>query len=104
MSFYLPNRFFFKSKESSEGFRIESLNFLKLRDMLVYGVDPLFIDFIFQDLIDKARTTLVGNRNLLQHMQAPMGIPVTSDSDDPAFANFNQVSLHFFPQFQAVSV
>ncbi|EOY29294.1 Uncharacterized protein TCM_036881 [Theobroma cacao] len=55
-----------------------------------------------QDLIDKARTTLVGNRNLLQHMQAPMGIPVTSDSDDPAFANFNQVSLHFFPQFQAV--
>ncbi|KAK6237065.1 hypothetical protein SCA6_012402 [Theobroma cacao] len=44
-----------------------------------------------QDLIDKARTTLVGNRNLLQHMQAPMGIPVTSDSDDPAFANFNQI-------------
>ncbi|XWS72777.1 hypothetical protein CRYUN_Cryun02cG0069900 [Craigia yunnanensis] len=44
-----------------------------------------------QDLIDKARTTLVGNRNLLQRMQASTGIPLTSDSDDPAFTNFNQI-------------
>lgn len=44
-----------------------------------------------QDLIDKARTTLVGNRSLLQRMQAPMGIPLASDSDDPAYANFNQI-------------
>ncbi|XVF89429.1 hypothetical protein PTKIN_Ptkin19aG0129600 [Pterospermum kingtungense] len=44
-----------------------------------------------QDLIDKARTTLVGNRNLLQRMQASMGIPLNSDSDDPAFTNFNQI-------------
>ncbi|KAG2700395.1 hypothetical protein I3843_07G227800 [Carya illinoinensis] len=44
-----------------------------------------------QDLIDKAQTTLVGNRSLLQRMQASVGIPLTSDSDDPAYANFNQV-------------
>ncbi|XVE53509.1 hypothetical protein DITRI_Ditri03aG0009000 [Diplodiscus trichospermus] len=44
-----------------------------------------------QDLIDKARTTLVGNRNLLQRMQASTGIPRTRDSDDPAFNNFNQI-------------
>ncbi|RVW23393.1 hypothetical protein CK203_098198 [Vitis vinifera] len=31
---------------------------------------------LFEDLIDKARTTLVGNRSLLQRMQAPMGIPL----------------------------
>ncbi|KAF5456853.1 hypothetical protein F2P56_026287 [Juglans regia] len=48
-----------------------------------------------QDLIDKAQTTLVGNRSLLQRMQASVGIPFTSDSDDPAYANFNQVA--FFP-------
>ena len=47
--------------------------------------------FNFQDLIDKARTTLVGNRTLLQQMQASVGIPLVSNSDDPAFANFNQV-------------
>uniref|UniRef100_A0A2N9FT68 Protein FAM33A n=1 Tax=Fagus sylvatica TaxID=28930 RepID=A0A2N9FT68_FAGSY len=44
-----------------------------------------------QDVIDKARTTLVGNRTLLQQMQASMGITLISDSDDPAFANFNQI-------------
>ncbi|KAI7998399.1 hypothetical protein ACSBR2_035740 [Camellia fascicularis] len=44
-----------------------------------------------QDLIDKARTTLVGNRSSLQRLQASTGIPVTSDSDDPAYTNFNQI-------------
>ncbi|KAE7996352.1 hypothetical protein FH972_001083 [Carpinus fangiana] len=44
-----------------------------------------------KDLIDKTRTTLVGNISLLQPMQASVGIPLTSDSDDPAFANFNQI-------------
>ncbi|XP_039054890.1 spindle and kinetochore-associated protein 2-like [Hibiscus syriacus] len=44
-----------------------------------------------QDLIDKARTVLVGNRNLVQRMQASTGIPLTSDSDDPALTNFNQI-------------
>ncbi|KAB1204772.1 hypothetical protein CJ030_MR8G027381 [Morella rubra] len=47
-----------------------------------------------QDLIDKARTTLIGNRSLLQRMQASVGIPLTCDSDDSAFANFNQNSAN----------
>ncbi|XP_076958451.1 uncharacterized protein LOC143634181 [Bidens hawaiensis] len=44
-----------------------------------------------QDLIDKARTTIVGNRASSQRLQASMGIPVTNDSDDPAYTNFNEV-------------
>ncbi|KAM1118505.1 hypothetical protein ACFX15_042020 [Malus domestica] len=44
-----------------------------------------------QDLIDKARTTLVGNRNQLQRMEASMGVLADADSDDSAYANFNQV-------------
>ncbi|KAJ8775396.1 hypothetical protein K2173_023161 [Erythroxylum novogranatense] len=44
-----------------------------------------------QDLIDKARTSLIGNRNLLRRMQASMGISLVTDSDDAAFANFNQI-------------
>ncbi|KAI7747178.1 hypothetical protein M8C21_010662 [Ambrosia artemisiifolia] len=43
-----------------------------------------------QDLIDKARTTIVGNRTSLQRLQTSMGIPVTNDSDDPAYTNFNE--------------
>ncbi|KAJ4707743.1 spindle and kinetochore-associated protein 2 [Melia azedarach] len=44
-----------------------------------------------QDLIDKARTVLVGNRSLVQRMQAPLDIPVISESEDHGFANFKQV-------------
>ncbi|KAJ0089840.1 hypothetical protein Patl1_12615 [Pistacia atlantica] len=44
-----------------------------------------------QDLIDKARTTLVGNRSLVQKMQASLDIPVTSESEDPAFASFKEI-------------
>ncbi|KAJ4959409.1 hypothetical protein NE237_026520 [Protea cynaroides] len=44
-----------------------------------------------QDLIDKAKTVLVGNRSSLQRMQASSGIPITRDSDDPALSNFNQI-------------
>ncbi|GAV90557.1 hypothetical protein CFOL_v3_33966 [Cephalotus follicularis] len=44
-----------------------------------------------QDLIDKARTTLVGNRSLLQRMQASTGVPTLADASDPAFQNFNQI-------------
>ncbi|XP_059640394.1 uncharacterized protein LOC132282665 [Cornus florida] len=44
-----------------------------------------------QDLIDKTRTTLVGNRSLLQRLQASTGAPVTSDSDDLAYTDFNQI-------------
>ncbi|KAJ0031663.1 hypothetical protein Pint_12536 [Pistacia integerrima] len=46
-----------------------------------------------QDLIDKARTTLVGNRSLVQKMQASLDIPVTSESEDPAFASFKEVEV-----------
>ncbi|KAF3673776.1 hypothetical protein FXO38_05510 [Capsicum annuum] len=44
-----------------------------------------------QDLIDKARATVVGNRLLLQKLLLSAGVPVTSDSDDPSYASFNQV-------------
>lgn len=44
-----------------------------------------------QDLIDKARTTLVGKRLSIQRLQAATGVPVTSDFDDPAYNNFNQI-------------
>ncbi|PHU08800.1 hypothetical protein BC332_20660 [Capsicum chinense] len=45
------------------------------------------------DLIDKARATLVGNGSLLQKLQLSAGVPVTSDSDDPSYASFNQIGL-----------
>ncbi|KAJ6354773.1 hypothetical protein OIU77_005386 [Salix suchowensis] len=48
-----------------------------------------------QDLIDKARTVLVGNRNLIQRMEVSMGVGVTGDAEDPAFVNFNQASFSF---------
>lgn len=44
-----------------------------------------------QDLIDKARTVLVGNRNLIQRMEVSIGVDVTGDTEDPAFVNFNQI-------------
>ncbi|KAM7459608.1 hypothetical protein LguiA_036602 [Lonicera macranthoides] len=44
-----------------------------------------------QNLIDKASTTLVGNRSLLQRLQASTGIFVTRDSDDTAYTNFNEI-------------
>ncbi|KAI5659702.1 hypothetical protein M9H77_28495 [Catharanthus roseus] len=44
-----------------------------------------------QDLIDKTKTILVGNRSLLQRMQASTGVPVTDDSSDLSFTNFNQI-------------
>ncbi|XP_058203553.1 uncharacterized protein LOC131317887 [Rhododendron vialii] len=44
-----------------------------------------------QDLIDKARTTLVGNISSLQRLQASTGVAVTSDSQDPAYTNFNKI-------------
>ncbi|XP_071695946.1 uncharacterized protein [Rutidosis leptorrhynchoides] len=44
-----------------------------------------------QDLIDKARTNIVGNRASLQRLQTSMGVPVISDSEDSAYTNFNEV-------------
>ncbi|KAJ7966307.1 spindle and kinetochore-associated protein 2 [Quillaja saponaria] len=43
-----------------------------------------------QDLIDEAQTTLIGNKNLVQRMQASLGIPFTGE-DDIAFTNFKQI-------------
>ncbi|ESQ46520.1 hypothetical protein EUTSA_v10000363mg [Eutrema salsugineum] len=43
-----------------------------------------------QDLIDKAQTTLVGNYNLIQKMNASLGESTNGDADD-ALADFNQI-------------
>lgn len=39
--------------------------------------------------------TLVGNRTFIQRIQASVGVPITSDSEDPAYINFNQVIFLF---------
>ncbi|KAG6409687.1 hypothetical protein SASPL_127729 [Salvia splendens] len=44
-----------------------------------------------KDLIDKARTVLVGNRTLLHKLQSSTGVPLTKDADDDAYESFNQV-------------
>ncbi|KAL5699096.1 hypothetical protein ACHQM5_030043 [Ranunculus cassubicifolius] len=44
-----------------------------------------------QDLIDKARATLVANRSLVQRMQISSGVSTTNDSEDPAYTNFNKI-------------
>lgn len=44
-----------------------------------------------QDLIDKARTTLVGNKLLVQQLEASTGVAVTKDSDDSSYSNFKEV-------------
>ncbi|KNA19385.1 hypothetical protein SOVF_062080 [Spinacia oleracea] len=44
-----------------------------------------------QDLIDKASSILVGNRSMVHRMQASVGIPMTSDSEDAAFSSFDQI-------------
>ncbi|KAL5785922.1 hypothetical protein ACOSQ2_008314 [Xanthoceras sorbifolium] len=42
-----------------------------------------------QDLIDKAQTTLIGNRTSVQRMHASLGVP--GESEDPAFDSFKQI-------------
>uniref|UniRef100_A0A6M2EZ28 Protein FAM33A n=1 Tax=Populus davidiana TaxID=266767 RepID=A0A6M2EZ28_9ROSI len=54
-----------------------------------------------QDLIDKARTVLVGNRNLIQRMEVSIGVDVTGDAEDPAFVNFNQIIDEWTTQVRA---
>ncbi|KAL2454738.1 hypothetical protein Adt_13768 [Abeliophyllum distichum] len=44
-----------------------------------------------QDLIDKARTILVGNRLMVQRLQSSTGVPVTSENGNTAYASFNQI-------------
>lgn len=54
-----------------------------------------------QDLIDKARATLVANRSLVQRMQASSGVLPTSDSDDLAYTNFQQIIDEWTVQFRS---
>ncbi|KAK1292208.1 hypothetical protein QJS10_CPB17g00151 [Acorus calamus] len=44
-----------------------------------------------QDLIDNARSILVGNRSLLQRLQASCGLPVIRNSEDAAYMNLVQI-------------
>ncbi|KAI4389730.1 hypothetical protein MLD38_001927 [Melastoma candidum] len=53
-----------------------------------------------QDLIDKARTTLVGNRNLLHRIQASVAI-LPGDAEDPAYDNFKEVIDEWTAQVQS---
>ncbi|PIA46015.1 hypothetical protein AQUCO_01600347v1 [Aquilegia coerulea] len=54
-----------------------------------------------QDLIDKASTVLIGNRSLVQRMQASSGIPTSTDSDDPAYTNLKQIIDEWTLQFRS---
>ncbi|URE38692.1 hypothetical protein MUK42_07261 [Musa troglodytarum] len=51
-----------------------------------------------QDLIDKTRSVLVGQRHSLQMLLASSGLPSTSESDDIAYTNLNQ-KLKLFTNF-----
>ncbi|CAA7408121.1 unnamed protein product [Spirodela intermedia] len=44
-----------------------------------------------QDFIDKARTTLLGQKISLQRLLASSGLPLISDQDDLAYSNLNQI-------------
>lgn len=44
-----------------------------------------------QDLIDKTQSMLVGNRGLLQRMQARANIPVIDDTDDTVYISFEKI-------------
>ncbi|KAK4741488.1 hypothetical protein SAY87_025076 [Trapa incisa] len=53
------------------------------------------------DLIDKAQRTLVGNRKMIHKMQASAQISLKDDSDDTAYANFNQIIDEWAAQVQS---
>ncbi|KAK4789271.1 hypothetical protein SAY86_020590 [Trapa natans] len=54
-----------------------------------------------QDLVDKAQRTLVGNRKMIHKMQASAQISLKDDSDDTAYANFNQIIDEWAAQVQS---
>ncbi|XP_075522573.1 uncharacterized protein LOC142555545 [Primulina tabacum] len=54
-----------------------------------------------QDLIDKARTVLVGNKALLQRLQVSAGVPMACDDDDLSYENFNQIIDEWTVQVRA---
>uniref|UniRef100_A0A1D1YI74 Protein FAM33A n=1 Tax=Anthurium amnicola TaxID=1678845 RepID=A0A1D1YI74_9ARAE len=54
-----------------------------------------------QDLIDKARVTLVGQRSSLQRLLASSNLPLISDDDGLAYANLNQIIDEWSAQVKA---
>ncbi|XP_073010833.1 uncharacterized protein [Typha latifolia] len=54
-----------------------------------------------QDLIDKARASLVGQRSSLQRLLASSGLPLMSESDEMAYTNLNQVLDEWTVQLRA---
>ncbi|CAF2049476.1 unnamed protein product [Brassica rapa] len=57
-----------------------------------------------QDLIDKAQTTLVGNYNLIQKINASLGESTNGDADDDALADFNQIIEEWTMQVRSRTV
>ncbi|XP_042443410.1 uncharacterized protein LOC122028627 isoform X1 [Zingiber officinale] len=54
-----------------------------------------------QDLIDKARTVLAGQRHSLQLLLSSSGLPSLKESDDIAYSNLNQVIDEWTSQVRA---
>ncbi|CAI0376591.1 unnamed protein product [Linum tenue] len=67
---------------------LETSNDGALTEYCEYG---WFFGLFLQELVDKARTVLLGNNNVIQRMQVSTGISPTTVDEDPAFADFNQV-------------
>ncbi|CAN6906224.1 unnamed protein product [Brassica oleracea] len=57
-----------------------------------------------QDLIDKAQTTLVGNYNLIQKINASLGESTNGDAADDALADFNQIIEEWTMQVRSRTV
>ncbi|KAL0733907.1 hypothetical protein Bca4012_010117 [Brassica carinata] len=56
-----------------------------------------------QDLVDKAQTSLVGNYNLIQKMNASLGESTNGDADD-VLADFNQIIDEWTMQVRSKTV
>ncbi len=54
-----------------------------------------------QDLIDKAKTSLVAQRSSLQRLLASSGLPLMSESDETAYTNLNQIIDEWTAQVRA---
>ncbi|MQL74833.1 hypothetical protein Taro_007193 [Colocasia esculenta] len=54
-----------------------------------------------QDLMDKARATLLGQRSSLQRLLASSGLPLISDDDELVYSNLNQIIDEWSAQMRA---
>ncbi|KAJ4754344.1 Spindle and kinetochore-associated 2 [Rhynchospora pubera] len=54
-----------------------------------------------QDLIDKARASLVGQKVSLQRLLASWGLPPISESDEGTYANLNKIISEWTSQVRA---